>query len=101
MNLNSVISDRHPAVAAIDRATDTTIPNPINFLYVPLLDGNSFGKVKIDKAALDNSPNHPFGIVVLSDCHSYVFPLMNDNVITIIVMPMTPVAIRTPKIRVF
>lgn len=68
-NLNCVIDDRHPAVTAIDRATAKTIPNPINFLYVPPFDGSSLGKVKIDKAALVNKPKHPFGII-LSLCHS-------------------------------
>lgn len=63
MHLNCVIDDRQPAVMAIDRATDTTIPNPINFLYVPPLDGSSLGKVKIDKAALVNKPHQPFGII--------------------------------------
>lgn len=68
-NLNCVIDDRHPAVMAMDRATAITIPKPINFLYVPPLDGSSLGKTKIDKAALVNKPNHPFGII-LSLCHS-------------------------------
>lgn len=100
MNLNCVIDDRHPVVIAIDTATAKTIPNPMNFLYVPPFEGSSLGNVNIDKAALVSIPNKPFGNI-LSLCHSSLFPRIYDNAIIIIVMPTTPVAIKMPNTFVF
>lgn len=100
MNLNCVIDDRHPVVIAIDTATAKTIPNPMNFLYVPPFEGSSLGNVNTDKAALVNKPNKPFGKIV-SLCHSKLFPRMYDSTVIITVIPITPVAIKIPKTFVF